>query len=42
MGMMPHPEDHIWPSQHPEFHRGAVGRSGLALFENGIKYAARI
>ena len=42
MGMMPHPEDHIWPTQHPEFHRGMSGKLGLALFENGIKYAARM
>ena len=42
MGMMPHPEDHIWPAQHPEFHRGVSGNLGLALFENGIKYAARM
>ena len=42
MGMMPHPEDHIWPTQHPEFHRGQAGRLGLALFENGVRFAARI
>ena len=42
MGMMPHPEDHIWPSQHPEVHRGVGGQLGLVLFENGIKYAARV
>jgi len=40
LGLMPHPENHIRPEQHPEFHRGAAGRSGLALFRNGIRYAA--
>ena len=42
MGMMPHPEDHIWPSQHPGVHRGLKGNTGLALFENGIRYAAQL
>ena len=42
MGMMPHPEDHIWPMQHPGFHRGRSGQSGLVLFENGINYAAQL
>ena len=42
MGMMPHPEDHIWPIQHPGFHRGRSDQSGLVLFENGINYAAQI
>ena len=39
LGLMPHPENHIRPEQHPEFHRGVGGRSGLALFRNGIRYA---
>ena len=26
--------------QHPRFHRGDGGQSGLVLFENGVKYAA--
>ena len=38
MGLMPHPEDHIFPWQHPFFHRGQIGQSGLVLFKNGIKY----
>ena len=42
LGLMPHPENHICPEQHPEFHRGVTGRSGLALFRNGIRYAAGV
>ncbi len=40
LGLMPHPENHIRPEQHPQFHRGVSGRSGLALFQNGVRYAA--
>ena len=42
LGLMPHPENHIRPEQHPEFHRGVAGRSGLPLFRNGIRYAAQV
>ena len=42
LGLMPHPENHIRPEQHPEFHRGVTGRSGLALFRNGIRYASQL
>jgi len=42
LGLMPHPENHIRPEQHPEFHRGIVGRSGLALFRNGIRHAGQV
>ena len=38
LGLMPHPEDHIFPWQHPRHHREESGLSGLRLFENGIKY----
>jgi phosphoribosylformylglycinamidine synthase len=41
-GLMPHPEDHIIPQQHPQFHRGQRGLLGLPLFQNGIKYAANL
>ena len=41
LGLMPHPENHIRPEQHPQFHRGVVGRSGLALFRNGVRYAGQ-
>jgi phosphoribosylformylglycinamidine synthase II/phosphoribosylformylglycinamidine synthase I len=39
LGLMPHPEDHIFPWQHPRSHRGETGNNGLALFRNGIKNA---
>lgn len=42
LGLMPHPENHIRPEQHPEFHRGVTGRSGLALFRNGVRYASQL
>lgn len=41
-GLMPHPEDHISPLQHPRRSRGESGNSGLVLFERGIAYAARL
>ncbi|MDJ0752868.1 MAG: phosphoribosylformylglycinamidine synthase subunit PurL [Ardenticatenaceae bacterium] len=37
MGLMPHPEDHVFPWQHPGYHHGQAGNLGLALFVNGIK-----
>ncbi|MBP6469455.1 MAG: phosphoribosylformylglycinamidine synthase subunit PurL [Chloroflexi bacterium] len=37
MGLMPHPENHIFPWQHPHYHRGERGMSGLGLFVNGVK-----
>ena len=40
LGLMPHPEDHLIPPQHPQFQRGQRGMLGLPLFENGIRYAA--
>lgn len=39
MGLMPHPEDHVWSWQHPRYHRGEQGLLGLPLFINGIKNA---
>jgi phosphoribosylformylglycinamidine synthase len=39
LGLMPHPEDHILPWQHPRWRRGERGMDGLRLFKNGIKYA---
>jgi phosphoribosylformylglycinamidine synthase I len=42
LGLMPHPEDHIFPYQHPRWRRGEVGRSGLPLFANGVRYAAQL
>lgn len=42
LGLMPHPEDHLIPLQHPQFHRGQHGLLGLPLFQNGIRYAANL
>lgn len=42
LGLMPHPEDHIIPEQHPGYHRGISGNLGLALFVNGVRYAMAI
>jgi phosphoribosylformylglycinamidine synthase len=42
LGLMPHPENHIHVWQNPRHTRGEKGNSGLALFENGVKYAAQI
>jgi phosphoribosylformylglycinamidine synthase len=41
LGLMPHPEDHIFAFQHPRWTRnkGKYGRLGLAIFQNGIRYA---
>ena len=41
-GLMPHPEDHILPEQHPLRHRGERGLLGLPLFVNGVRYAANL
>jgi phosphoribosylformylglycinamidine synthase len=41
LGLMPHPENHIFPWQHPRWRRGERGMLGLRLFENGIRYARR-
>ena len=41
-GLMPHPEDHIFPEQHPRWTRGEAGNLGLVLFRNGIRYAAQV
>lgn len=38
-GLMPHPENHIFPWQNPRVHRGASAMLGLSLFKNGIKYS---
>ena len=41
-GLMPHPENHIHAWQHPRHTRGETDRSGLKLFENGVKYVSQI
>jgi len=40
LGLMPHPEDHVFAYQHPRWSRGEHRRLGLKLFENGVTYAA--
>jgi phosphoribosylformylglycinamidine synthase I len=42
LGLMPHPENHIHPHQHPQWTRGMNHRSGLTLFKNGVKYASQL
>jgi phosphoribosylformylglycinamidine synthase len=37
LGLMPHPEDHILPYQHPRWTRGESGRMGLPLFQNAVR-----
>jgi len=39
LGLMPHPENHIHPWQHPQWQRGIERCSGLSIFRNGVKYA---
>lgn len=39
LGLMPHPENHIFPWQHPRRHRGEHGGDGLRLFVNGLRAA---
>ncbi|HOT92889.1 MAG TPA: phosphoribosylformylglycinamidine synthase I [Anaerolineae bacterium] len=41
-GLMPHPEDHIFPEQHPRYARGEHGNLGLSLFTQGLRYAAEV
>ncbi len=38
LGIMPHPENHIHPWQHPLWARGVHSGSGMAIFRNGVKY----
>lgn len=38
LGLMPHPENHVLPRQHPQFHRGISGKLGLTLFKQGVNY----
>lgn len=42
LGLMPHPENHIYPYQHPLHTRGVAGGSGLPLFMNGVKNALNV
>lgn len=38
LGLMPHPENHVLPRQHPQFHRGVSGKLGLNLFTQGVAF----
>ena len=42
LGMMPHPERHLDPTQHPRWTRGEAGErgDGTAVFENAVGYFA--
>lgn len=40
LGLMPHPENHIVPGQHPRRHQAETAGSGLPLFANGVEYGA--
>jgi phosphoribosylformylglycinamidine synthase subunit PurQ / glutaminase len=42
LGLMPHPENHIHPFQHPQWTRGVEQGSGLVLFVNGVEYAKKM
>lgn len=40
LGLMPHPERHILPTQHPQWTRHGLQEhgDGLALFQNAVEY----
>jgi len=42
LGLMPHPENHVLPRQHPLHLRGHRSGLGRALFEAGVAHANRI
>jgi phosphoribosylformylglycinamidine synthase I len=42
LGLMPHPENHIYMWQHPRHTRGEHNGSGLKLFENGVNYTKQL
>jgi phosphoribosylformylglycinamidine synthase subunit PurQ / glutaminase len=39
LGLMPHPENHLFTYQHPRWTRGESAGLGLPLFVNGVRYA---
>ncbi|NMB55846.1 MAG: phosphoribosylformylglycinamidine synthase, partial [Leptolinea sp.] len=41
LGLMPHPENHVFPFQSPD-RRSCETYSGLPLFINGVKFAGQI
>jgi len=40
LGLMPHPERHVRPTQHPHWTRlkDRTDGDGMTIFENGVKY----
>jgi len=42
LGLMPHPEDHVYPLQHPRWARGERGWLGLPLFRSGLELAGEV
>jgi phosphoribosylformylglycinamidine synthase I len=41
-GLMPHPEDHVLPHQHPRWTRGESAGAGLPIFEAGMRYVENL
>ena len=42
MGLMPHPENHIVPRQHPQFTRGHRGPLGLQVIAAGVRHVQEL
>lgn len=42
LGLMPHPEDHLFHYQHPRWSCGERAGLGLPLFVNGVRYAEQL
>ena len=42
LGMMPHPENHVLPRQHPQHRRGHRGGLARSLFDAGVAHAASV
>ena len=42
LGLMPHPEDHLYAWQHPRWTRGPTRGLGLPLFERGVAHAREV
>jgi phosphoribosylformylglycinamidine synthase len=42
LGLMPHPENHVLPHQHPGHPRTTAGHLGLRLFEAGVAHAKEL
>ncbi len=42
LGLMPHPEDHVLPRQHPRWTRGERAGSCQPLFVNGVRHAKEL